>query len=428
MKLIKSEMWDKMQFLFRGFYDRMMHCYLLCEGEINTGALREALLFMVNNVPVLHSSFHYSPVSPYWKEEPFTIRDILSESESENPEKDAMDFLTGVIDYRSNVQIKVSLIKGHGKTALSFRINHMTMDGGDFKYFLKTLFENYEKILDGRRSEMTVKSGSRSFKSVYGKFSPEDRKTAMGLYKNTSPIKDKIYFPWSETDGTEKNMLVRRTFDEETFTKLRQVGKKHGFTVNDAILAALISSLYDVCTVNNSTSIPVSCAIDLRRHIPNGALDTGLTNHTSWMACRAQCNRDSVLELALDMKKITSEYKDDKFIGLYSLPLLNLGFTIFPFVLAEPIVKIGYTNPPLTFSNVGLLDPAVLTPKGTVVTDAFMTGTVKYKPFFQLSMTTYLGRLSVITGIRGNKKDERIAENFFDIFAEKINELASEEI
>lgn len=428
MKIIKSEMWDRMQFLFRNFYDRMMHCYLLCEGEINTSALREALLFMVKNVPVLHSSFHYSPVAPYWKEEEFVITDILTLTESDTPEKDAMEFLCGVIDWHSNVQIKVSLIKGQGKTALSFRINHMCMDGGDFKYFLKTLFENYEKCLNGKRSEMKIKSGSRSFKSVYGGFNPEDKKTAMGLYKNTSPIKDKIYFPWSETDGTEKNMLIRRTFDEDTFSRMRAVGKKYGFTVNDAILAALISSLYEVCCVTDSTSIPVSCAIDLRRHIPNNALDTGLTNHTAWMACRAQQNRARVLELALDMKEVTGKYKDDRFIGLYSLPLLNLGFKLFPFILAEPIVKIGYTNPPLTFSNVGLLRPEELTPAGTRVTDAFMTGTVKYKPFFQLSMTTYLGRLSVITGIRGNKKDERIAENFFDIFAEKINELASESI
>ena len=27
-KLLKAEMWDKMQYLFRNYYDRMVHCVL----------------------------------------------------------------------------------------------------------------------------------------------------------------------------------------------------------------------------------------------------------------------------------------------------------------------------------------------------------------------------------------------------------------
>ena len=41
-KLLKAEMWDKMQYLFRNYYDRMMHCVLYYDGPVDEDALRRA--------------------------------------------------------------------------------------------------------------------------------------------------------------------------------------------------------------------------------------------------------------------------------------------------------------------------------------------------------------------------------------------------
>lgn len=36
--------------------------------------------------------------------------------------------------------------------------------------------------------------------------------------------------------------------------------------------------------------------------------------------------------------------------------------------------------------------------------DGFISGAVKYKPFFLMSVTTLLGRVTLSTAIRGNQK------------------------
>lgn len=40
-KTIKAEMWDKMQYLFRNYYDRMVHATLTFDGLLDADALKK---------------------------------------------------------------------------------------------------------------------------------------------------------------------------------------------------------------------------------------------------------------------------------------------------------------------------------------------------------------------------------------------------
>ena len=57
-KTIKAEMWDKMQYLFRNYYDRMVHATMTFDGLLDADALKNVLVIMCEKAPVLHSSFH----------------------------------------------------------------------------------------------------------------------------------------------------------------------------------------------------------------------------------------------------------------------------------------------------------------------------------------------------------------------------------
>ena len=114
-KTIKAEMWDKMQYLFRNYYDRMVHATLTFDGLLDADALKNVLVIMCEKAPVLHSSFHENPVNPYWKVEPYTVDDILTIKDSDDPEKEAYDFLCQSIPVSSNVQFKVIVLNKDGK-------------------------------------------------------------------------------------------------------------------------------------------------------------------------------------------------------------------------------------------------------------------------------------------------------------------------
>ncbi|MCI7769897.1 MAG: hypothetical protein MSH44_06380, partial [Christensenellaceae bacterium] len=92
-RIIKAEMWDKMQYLFRNYYDRMVHAVLHFDNLIDPEILKNVIVIMAEKAPVLHSSFHENPVNPYWSVEKYTVDDILTVADSDDPYKDSYDFL-----------------------------------------------------------------------------------------------------------------------------------------------------------------------------------------------------------------------------------------------------------------------------------------------------------------------------------------------
>ena len=129
----------------------------------------------------------------------------------------------------------------------------------------------------------------------------------------------------------------------------------------------------------------------------------------------------------IEFAKISAQNnKDDKFLGLYGLPLLKLAYTIMPYAASEEIIKIGYSNPLIAMSNVGIFDPKSLSLCGHEPVDVFLTGAVKYKPYALLTAITYKGVLTLSVCERGNDADKKIINNLFDHMEKHFNELTEE--
>lgn len=420
---LKAEMWDRMQFLFRSFYDRMVHFKLYYDGKIDREIFKSAVVFMVERAPVLHSSFNTTATEPFWKEEKYSADDIVTFCESEDADADSDAFLQGVIPFDNNVQMKISVFEQGDKSIVAVLVNHMCMDGGDFKYFMATLVNNYNCLKRKDYAGIDMKSGSRSFDQVYSKFNGKDLKKARNLYRNVSKNKDKVPFPWSEPSDSDTNRIVRREIDEERFARMKAVAKSFGITVNDAVMVLVIRTLYELCDRDRKSPLSVSCAIDLRRHIVEGGAHGGITNHTAWLACRTPEMGENMRDTVVNVVEAMRKHKRDKFMGLYSLPLLKLAYTIFPQDIAEFAIKLGYDNPLLAVSNMGMLGDGKLAFDGTVLTGGFVSGATKYKPYFLMSVTTLLGKITFSTSMRGNEKDVEIVNRYFDLMEKNLAEF-----
>ena len=113
-------------------------------------------------------------------------------------------------------------------------------------------------------------------------------------------------------------------------------------------------------------------------------------------------------------------------MGLYGLPLLKFAYKILPHSASEEIIKIGYSNPLLAMSNIGILDHKALALSGNEPIDGFMTGAVKYKPYVLLSATSMRNVITLSMCVRGNEDDKKIVNTFFDIFERSIEKLLAE--
>lgn len=423
-KTIKAELWDKMQYLFRNFYDRMVHCVQYYDGEIDINILKQVLVWTTEKTPVLHSSFHGNVVEPYWTVEDYTIDDILTvKLDLDDFEEQIDKFVCQMIPVESKVQYQFGVFSNKdGKWAMVMVVNHMCMDGGDFKYFMKKLAENYNKKLKGERG-FEIKTGSRSYDEVYSKLNEEETEYAKGLYKNISAVKDEHHFPLTESRPDDKTMICKKKISADLFNAFRKIGKTMGVTVNDLMLTVYVRALYEVGMFKEDESLAIPCMVDLRRHIVDGGANTGLTNHTGFMICNTQVKGETINDTLIEVLRSVKKSKYDPYMGLYSLPLLKLAYSIFPYLISETAIKMGYLNPLIGMSNIGVLDDKALQMGDSHIIDGWMTGGVKYKPYMQLALTSLCGEVTMTIAIRGNEEDKKIVSGFFDMIIENINDF-----
>ena len=421
---LNAELWDKMHYLFRDFNDRMVHVELNYDFVLDVDALKTVIICAFERVPVLHSKFVDKKISTHWEVMPYDIDDVLTVSEPENLQEAIDDFLTQYIPPESHIQMKFALFIKDGKSTLCMIENHMCMDGGDLKYFLKSFCENYTNYVENGISPIEYRTGSRAYTDVYTGFSKMESGVAQRLFKNIN-ARDDHKFPLTNDSIRDASFIARKKFSEDVLAKLKTKGKELGATINELLLTAYFYSVYELADFPASDQLMISSAIDLRRHMDN-VDDKGFTNHTAWMQCAIPQRGRDIFETVQYVVRSSNRFKKDKFMGLYGLPLLNFGYSILPHAASEEIIKIGYSNPYMAMSNIGVLNGQQMAMSGHEPVDAFMSGAVKYKPFVLLTATTYKNIITLSMCVRGNDKDKEIVSKFFDLMEKNINTLIGE--
>ncbi|MCH5321393.1 MAG: hypothetical protein J1E36_06490 [Eubacterium sp.] len=420
---LNAELWDKMHYLFRDFNDRMVHVELHYDYEIDIEALKTVLVCFFEKAPVLHSSFTDNRIHPFWTVKNYNIDDVLTVKDvsEEDLEQEINDFLVQYIPPEADIQMHVAVFRHSGKSVLCVVENHMCMDGGDLKYFMKALCKNYNDFLEKGISPVELRTGTRSYESVYEDFSTSEKQFAKHLYKNINS-KDNHGFPFTPDSIKDKSFIAKRKISASKFDEIRAAGKKHGATINDMLLTAYFYALYELADFDNSESVSISCAVDLRRHIKDNS-DQGITNHTAWMQCKVPERGRTIFDTLNYVVASSNKFKEDKFIGLHGLPLLSFGYKILPLAASEEVIKIGYANPLLAMSNIGILEVDKLALAGNEPTDGFMSGAVKYKPYALLSVTSVRKELTISMCVRGNEEDKKTVDKFFDLIVKSIDLL-----
>lgn len=418
---LNAELWDKMHYLFRDFNDRMVHVELSYDFVPDIEALKTVIICAFEKVPVLRSRFIDNKLTTHWEVMPYRIEDVFSVSYPDDIDEAVENFLTQYISPSESIQMKIALFVKDGKSRLCMIENHMCMDGGDLKYFLQEFCENYSRYVSEGISPVNFRTGSRSYDDVYSGFSKTEAGVARRLFKNIN-ARDDHKFPLTSDNIRDESFIARKKFGEETLIKLKAKGKELGATINELLLASYFYSVYELAGFPDSDTVMISNAIDLRRHM-NGVDNQGFTNHTSWMQCAIPGRGRDIFETVKYVVRSSNKFKKDKFMGLYGLPLLNFGYNFLPHTVSEEIIKIGYSNPLMAMSNIGILNGQHFALCGKEPVDAFMSGAVKYKPFVLLTATTYKSVITLSMCVRGNDEDKKIVSEFFSLMEKNINTL-----
>ena len=417
-KTLPCEMYDKVNLMCRKYMDRMARFEVDYDFLVDETAFKNVAVCALESAPCLHSQVVRNPITPYWRVADYKVDEFVCVKEVEDLEKAREEFFSREIPLDSNIQMNIGVFYHQNKTYILFIWNHMCMDGGGFKSFWSDFCKAYTNYACNGALPLSFAIGSRKYTDVYKDMAKDKKKKAKMQFANISP-RDKHRFPF-ENDNVEADVvIVSRKIEKEFFEKAVAYTKKQGGTVNDLLVASYIDALKKVAGFKSEESISVSCATDLRRHIKD-ASSIGYTNHVSFSHCAVERMGEDLKDTLSIVSAKTKELKEDEFMGLHGLPLLNIGYKTMIYLQAEPVVKLFYRNPTLSVSNVGAIDTEAFSLANNKPFWAFVAGAAKNKPCAVMTALSINGDLSVSICLRGNKKDKEILEGFFDEYAKNI--------
>lgn len=421
MKRHKAQLYDNIHSVIDFYNDRMVRGIFEYRFSLNTDILTKVINEFLCSSPIMHSSFRRGFFNHRWEEHTVAPEDIIEIHNTDTPYKDAFAFITRVLPMNGNVQIKLGVFSDDNKTALAVITNHMFMDGGDLKYFMKSFCSAYNACCNNENTRGILKRGSRSYKKVYDDLPDKIKNKAKLLFSNPTP-KNTKEFPLSAKSAKDENFIITRNISKEKFAHIKAYGKLNGATINDMILAAYFMSLYELGGFDKSDSVTVSGAIDLRRYMKERGL-TGLTNHSAYLPYTIHGSGDDFLHTLKKVTALSRAYKNDPYTGLYGLPLLNFGYKFFPSAISDKLVKKFYNNPNIAMSNIGILYEDYYVLEGIAPETAFLTGTVKYKPGIMVSLTTYKNEVTLSMCCRGNDEDKAKLNKLLMLIEENLTNI-----
>ncbi len=414
-----AELWDQMQFFFKEYNDHQIHGVIYLEGQLDRECLKKAVLLSMDAVPILKSRYVEGKTHPHWESINAWNGEAATFTDSDDVEAEIMRFLVNKTDEFQGPQLMIEVVRGPIRDTLCIVMNHMVCDGGGFKEYLYLLSSIYTNLkMNPAYLPEYETNGSRSLGQIYTGIRLADRLRILFTPDHMDKHNSGLRFPLSGAANISP-FIVMHKISRDRFQVLKEYGRKFDVTINDILLAAYLRALYRVLDIPNGKSLAIPCMIDLRRFL-HDRKTVGICNLTSSIVCDIGPDiggsfAETVMKVKYDM-----DQKKLNFPGLNGLDLLRIVFALLPYPKVEKLVRQKFINPFIAMSNIGIIDKNRLLFGRLPVRDAFITGSIKYPPYFQLALTGFNDSISFTISQYGSSKDRERIEDFFKVLDEEL--------
>ena len=151
--------------------------------------------------------------------------------------------------------------------------------------------------------------------------------------------------------------------------------------------------------------------VDMRRYLSPGA-GRPLTNLTSTIAASVRRREGESFEATMLKFKSRMDGLKRGAIGLGGFAKLSLLFSLLGARRALPLLKAGFRSPLISMTNIGEIDARRLVLEGSSVESAYICGSIKHKPHFQLALSGFGGTITLSSNLYGGPRDREIVDAF----------------
>ncbi|MDP4095037.1 MAG: condensation domain-containing protein [Bacillota bacterium] len=418
LKKIKAVPFDKMQYLYGTVHEPLIHCLIELKGCIDDKILERAVKVSIEAIPLLDSCFVETKFKPYWIKKNFTSKDFVKVIKSEENVECLIQKLLGyTIDISHEPQIKIYIVRELNKDSLCIIINHMICDGAGFKHYLYMLCNIYNSLKGNPDNFPQLEFNQRSAKQLFSGLSLYQKLKI--LFSKHDLSKQKVKYNISFEGDNKNPLFITTEISNEEIARLKLYAKNHDATLNDIILTAYARVLNKE-TGNEEIILP--CPVDLRKYVRDNT-KTGICNLTSNFICDVIINKNELF--AETLNKVSSQMKIQKSDDscLKSIITLEFAFTILPFFIVKKLFFKVFTIPVVSYTNLGIIDNRSLSFDGIETADAYMTGAVKYNPYFQIAVSTYNGKCTLSCNMYGTDNDKKRMEQLLSDVKKELIEI-----
>lgn len=415
----KTEAFDLWQYLCANTFDPLIRCRMDFSGFVDEDVLKQAVTVSLNTIPMISCGFGGDGCRPRWIDKGFTGNDMVHVIEAcKNAEADIFQCLSARIDFANEPQLKISIVRKSDGDTLCIIISHMICDAAGFKQYLYLLSENYTKL----KNKETIVAPAFSPRGIEPLFSNITLKEKIKILRSKyTAYKPANTIEQSGIDLKSENFVTameKRIISSESFNKLKFYAKSNGATVNDCLMALFARAF---CKNTGTDKIMFPSTMDLRKFIPQGE-KYGSSNYSSNCICTTFVKpEDTLADTVAQVSKQMNAHKSDKNI-LKSVMLWGLAVHA-PWPLIKRKFPKYAIHPLVSFTNLGIIDQRRLSFNEVVINDAYLTASIKPRPYLQLTASTYDGRCTLGCNIYGSEADQIFVRKLLNDICTEIETL-----
>ena len=218
-------------------------------------------------------------------------------------------------------------------------------------------------------------------------------------------------FPLGE-GGEAQPFILTRKLGRESLDALKDFCRARGATLNDAVLTAYYRCLFGRLALSSGAELRIPVMVDMRRYLGEPGGFRALANLSSTVITQLEYRPEEGFAETLARVKAVVDEKKGSDIGLNGFIKLDLIYKLLPDRVANRLLRSRLKNPLICMTNVGILDAARISFGDARPRDAVVCGSIKYKPHFQLAMSSYAGTLTLSSNLYGDASDRKRVLSF----------------
>jgi len=415
----RAEIFDEFQYLYEttGYSDHQVRCVISFANKVDAGMMKKAAELLIKTIPILSRTYKNFGGNSYWEyAETSELKDLFTVADN-NADFDM--FSASKTNEAAGPQIKFCLLQSD-RDSLSIVINHMVSDAAGFKQCVYLFSDIYSKLIkDPRYVPDFVIDGDRGFKAVLSNISFAKQVKLLLTGSKDNNQKSGCEFSMSKSEGSAP-FIVTHEIAPDTYRNIRNYCHSESVTVNDVILTAYFRALSEKLDMRGK-EIAVPIMIDMRRYLQDKSF-LALTNLSSTTIVRVTVNpNDKFVETLFKINSVMNEKKANN-LGLNTFLKLDAGFKI-PLINVYNVLRKSLKNPKICMTNIGVLDSSRLIYENAEVMNVAMFGSIKYRPYFQMSLTSFNDKMTMGTGLYGTKQDRMNIEKFYDLMDRELGNV-----